>query len=190
MTHITIFGSGNMAQALRAFLARAEVETTLIARGEPFSGVATDAVLLAVPHVAHAALVADHADDLAGRIVIDISNPVSFDPLTHIRPQGGSAAVALAGSLPSSRVVKAFNTNYAGHLQAGEIDGHPLSVLVAGDDEQARAFVLDIVRRAAAEGYDVGPLERAAELEGLCFVQMVLSFSGQVPSDRGFVVMR
>jgi predicted dinucleotide-binding enzyme len=187
MPSILILGDGTMGHAISDFLERASAHVTVVGRGEPWDAAPFDAVLLALPFTAHDHIVRDHAEDLAGKIVIDISNPVTFAPLSRVRISGGSAAAALARAMPASRIVKAFNTNYAGHLAAGSVGGQTLTVLVASDDRGAAMFVTDLARSAGARALDVGPLDRAEELEGLCYLQMSITFADPGSSSGGFV---
>lgn len=189
MTSILILGTGNMANAISMFLARASVDAKAVGRGEEWDATGFDAVLLAVPYTAHDHIVRDHSATLAGKIIVDISNPVTLDPLTRVRDSHGSAAAALAAALPSSRIVKAFNTNYAGHLRTGSVDGNQLTVLAASDHRDAAAFVLDLAAHAGAKTFDVGPLDRAEALEGLCYLQMSITFSEPNGSEGGFVFL-
>jgi 8-hydroxy-5-deazaflavin:NADPH oxidoreductase len=115
---------------------------------------------------------------LAGKIVVDITNPVdvsTFDGL--VTPPGSSAAEEIAKAAPGARVVKAFNTTFAGTLVAGRVAGQPLDVLVASDDATAKRAVLDLVEAGGLRGVDAGPLRRARELEALGFLHMTLQDS-------------
>ena len=84
-------------------------------------------------------------------MVVDITNPVDwarFDRL--VTPPDSSAAQEIAKQLPPGvPVVKAFNTTFAGTLVAGKVADHDLDVLVAGDDEEAKATVARLVESAA-----------------------------------------
>ena len=84
--------------------------------------------------------------------------------------------------LPKSKVVKAFNTNFAGTLVAGAVDGHALDVFVAANDEEAKATVLAFVGDGKLRGIDAGKLERARQLEGLALLGITL----QMPLGLGF----
>jgi hypothetical protein len=64
-------------------------------------------------------------------------------------------------------VVKAFNTTFAGTLVAGEVSGQPLDVLIAGDDNNAKQKVSQLVSDGGLRPVDVGPLHRAQQLEQL-----------------------
>jgi 8-hydroxy-5-deazaflavin:NADPH oxidoreductase len=54
------------------------------------------------------------------------------------------------------------------------VAGQPLDVLIAGDDKEAKEMVAKLVRDADLRAIDVGPLERARELEGLGFLGITL----------------
>ena len=72
-------------------------------------------VVLATPYDGALEFTAGHTDDLAGKVVVDITNPVdwaTFDRL--VTPADSSAAEELANQLPDARVVKAFNTTFRG----------------------------------------------------------------------------
>jgi predicted dinucleotide-binding enzyme len=71
------------------------------------------------------------------------------------------------------QVVKAFNTTFAGPLVAGAVAGQPLDVLIAGDDEQAKGLVAQLVRDGGLRPIDAGVLARARELEALGYLHMV-----------------
>jgi 8-hydroxy-5-deazaflavin:NADPH oxidoreductase len=108
---------------------------------------------------------------LDGKIVIDITNPVdveSFDGL--VTPADSSAAEELAKQAPAgAKLVKAFNTTFAGTLVDGQVAGEPLAVVIASDDEEAKGTVADLVRGSGLNPVDAAPLRRARELERLGF---------------------
>ncbi|WP_228313097.1 NADPH-dependent F420 reductase [Streptomyces fungicidicus] len=113
------------------------------------------------------------AGALAGKVVVDISNPVDFSTFDSLVVEPGtSAAEQIAAAAPGARVVKAFKTTFAGPLVAGEVAGRPLDVFVAGDDDDAKRSVSELVSSAGLRPLDVGPLRRARELEGFQFLHM------------------
>jgi 8-hydroxy-5-deazaflavin:NADPH oxidoreductase len=78
---------------------------------------------------------------------LDISNPVDFATFNSLATAPGtSAAEEMARANPDARVVKAFNTTFARTLIADEMARQPLDVFIAGDDEQAKAQVAELVR--------------------------------------------
>jgi 8-hydroxy-5-deazaflavin:NADPH oxidoreductase len=83
---------------------------------------------------------------------------------------GTSAAEKLTESAPSgTSIVKAFNNTFSGTHVEGQLAGQPLDVFLAGDDDRAKETVAQLVRDGGLRAIDVGPLERARNLEGLGF---------------------
>ena len=105
-------------------------------------------------------------------MLIDITNPVNETIDGLVTPPDGSAAQELAASAPGARVVKAFNTTFAGTLIDGQVAGQPLDVFLAGDDEEAKASVSKLVEDGGLRPIDAGPLSRARELEAAGLVHM------------------
>ena len=94
---------------------------------------------MAVPYPALASLAKQYQAELAGKIVVDITNPLNFETWDElVVPADSSAAQQLQKLLPESKVLKAFNNNFAATLQSGKIGELPTTVLVAGDDEDAK----------------------------------------------------
>ena len=110
-----------------------------------------------------------HGPQLDGKVVVDITNPVdwsTFDGL--VTPADSSAAEEIAKRLPDgARVVKAFNTTFAATLISGEVNGPPLDVLIASDDDDAKALMTQLLEPAGLHVVDAGPLRRARQLESL-----------------------
>lgn len=133
-----------------------------------------DVVVLAVPYPVGIEVAADYGTALTGSVVVDICNPVdftTFDTLTV--PPGISAAEQIAAeAAPGAPVVKAFNTTFAGTLVAGEVAGHALDVLIAGDAADAKMTVAELAASGGLRPLDVGPLRRARELEAMQFLHM------------------
>jgi len=143
----------------------------------PEEGIQDDVVILAVWYPVNLEIAQRHQAELAGKTVVDIANPLngSFDGLAT--EPGSSSAEELAVALPESRVVKAFNTTFAGTLVQGEVAGQPLDVFIAGDDVAAKNVVAELVRSGGLTAVDVGPLQRARQLEGLGFLGIQLQGS-------------
>lgn len=193
--NVTIVGTGNMARAVGARVlagghdltvvgkdeASAEEVTAELARaaGEgsvsaaaPGDPITDDVVVLAIYYADAREAVEQSAEQLAGKVVVDITNPVNetFDAL--VVPADGSATAELAMLAPEARFVKAFNTTFAGTLAAGEVSGHVLDVFIAGDDEQAKQAVAALVRDGGLNAIDAGGQHRARELEALGLLHM------------------
>jgi hypothetical protein len=199
---ITIVGAGNMGRGIgtRAVAGGHEVEivdrdpaeaqklaeelggsATALEPGAAFGG---EIVVLALYYPGIKDAVREYADQLAGKVVVDITNPVnaeSWDSLAT--PPGSSSAEEVEQLVPqATAVVKAFNTTFAGTLVAGEVAGQQLDVLIAGDDAEAKRKVSQLVSDAGLRPIDVGPLRRAQQLEHLGFLHISL----QEPRNLGF----
>jgi 8-hydroxy-5-deazaflavin:NADPH oxidoreductase len=191
MTSVTIFGSGNMGTAIDEVLTAGGATVDHIGSDDPPGPVNGDIVILAVYYAALQDILAKYADKLGGKTVVDITNPVNletFDSLV-VRPDSSSAA-ELAGALPSSQVLKAFNTTFAGTLSTRKVGPITTTVLVAGDDADAKSALIEAVKAGGVEAIDAGGLNRARELEAIGFLQIKLAASEQVGSTGGFGVVR
>jgi 8-hydroxy-5-deazaflavin:NADPH oxidoreductase len=197
MAEVTIIGAGNMARGIATRLLAGGAQVQILSPdardaaslagelaergGGSVSGAGVEqpptgeVVVLATPYEGALEIADARAEELAGKVVVDITNPLdwsSFDRL--VTPPDSSAAEEIAGRLPGARVVKAFNTTFAGTLVEGEVDGIPLDVLLAGDDEGAKTEVASLVEAGGMRAVDAGPLRRARQLEHLGFLHMAL----------------
>jgi predicted dinucleotide-binding enzyme len=118
-----------------------------------------------------------YGSQLDGKVVVDITNPVDVDAFEPLTLEAGSGAQETASAVPGARVVKAFNTTFAGTLVEGRVAGQPLDVLVASDDEEAKGMVSRLASDAGLRPVDAGPLRRARELEALGYLHMALQQS-------------
>jgi len=189
---ITIIGTGNMARgiATRALaggnavtlLGTAKEKAEALAQeldgdvragqvGDPLTG---DVVVLAVWYQAVSDVVARYGDQLEGKVVVDISNPVDPETYAPLTVQAGSVAQEIANAVPAAKVVKAFNTTFAGTLVDGQVAGEPLDVFVASDDEHAKRVVAELAEGGGLRAIDVGPLALAHQIEGLGYVNMAI----------------
>jgi predicted dinucleotide-binding enzyme len=85
-----------------------------------------------------------------------------------------SSAEDVAKVAPSdAKIVKAFNTTYAGTLVKGQVAGQPLDVWIAGDDADAKTKVAKLVTDAGMRPIDAGPLSRARQIEGMQLLHIV-----------------
>ena len=92
---------------------------------------------------------------------------------------GGQVSTGVAGG---AKVVKAFNTTFAGTLTGGQVAGQQLDVLIAGDDELAVKAVSDFAAAGGLNPIVVGPLRRAQQLVQAQFLHMLLSANEQLPA--------
>ena len=190
MAHVSIIGTGNMGQAIAGVVSRSGNTVELLGQSDADEPVTGEVVVLAVPHGAVADIVARRGEQLAGKVVVDITNPVNvetFDSL--VVPADGSAAAEIAAALPQSRVVKAFNTTFAATLASGTVGDQPTTVLIAGDDADAKSLLAGIVTAAGLRAIDAGSLRRARELEALGFLQITLAAGETIAWTGGFAVV-
>jgi len=200
--NITIIGTGKMARGIGTRLVAGGNSVTLLSRNPekgadlaanlqaaahqgasaqavPFgSPIQDEVVVLAVPYPAVAETIQPYTAQLTGKILVDITNPVNatFDGLAT--PPDSSAAQEIASLVPAAtRVVKAFNTTFAGPLVKGQVAGQPLDVFITGDDDAAKATVSQLVEASGLRVIDAGPLAHAHYLEGLAFLGMKLQFT-------------
>ena len=192
MTNFTIIGTGNMGSAIGGVLAAGGSDVTHVAREElgtaPLTG---DAVILAVPYSAVDDIIAAYGHQLAGKIVVDITNPLDFATFDSlVVPAGSSAAAELQAKLPGSKVLKAFNTNFAATLASTLIGGLPTTVLIAGDDADAKNALVAAIEAGGVSALDAGALARAHELEALGFLQLTLAASDKIAWTAGYALVR
>jgi hypothetical protein len=159
--------AGSVAAATGATVARSNVEAASVA----------SVVVLAVPFTSAADIATEIGDAVAGKVVIDVSNRMSFGADGPAMDTSISNAEELAALLPAASVVKAFNTLLASHQTDPTADGIQLDGYVAADDDAARATVLDLVESIGLRPVDVGPLARARQLEGLAFLNITLNIA-------------
>lgn len=149
-----------------------------------------DIVVLAVPYPAIAAVLEQRGAQLEGKIVVDITNPLNFETFDELTvPADSSAAAEIAAKLPNSRVLKAFNTTFAGTLAAGSVGPLTTTVLIAGDDDAAKSTLAGVVTSGGLKAIDVGGLKRAREMEALGFLQISLAANEKLPWTGGFGVV-
>ena len=194
MSSISFVGLGGMARAIAARAVEGGNAVEVIGRDQAkakdlaaaLGGGATagtfgtapagDIVILAVSHAGGVPVVAQYADALAGKVVVDISNTfVGADATVLATPEGTSGAQEIAKAVPAgTHVVKAFNTVF-GHVLAR---GGPLDVLFAGDDARAKASVSAFIESLGLRPLDAGGLEMAHWLEGAGLLMISLARHG------------
>ena len=198
---VTIIGTGNMGRGIATRLLAGDHSITLLgtetAKAEALAGelagdvragqvgdpLVGDVVVLAVWYPAAVDdILSRYGDQLDGKVVVDITNPIDVDAFEPLELEAGSAAQEIAAKAPGAKVVKAFNTTFAGTLVAGGVAGQPLDVLIASDADDAKQTVSRIVTDAGLRPIDAGPLRRARELEALGYLHMVV----QQPLGTGF----
>src|SRR6476661_9886303 len=171
MAHISIIGTGNMGQAIAGIAGKGDHTVELFNTSDTDKQVIGDIVVLAVPYPAVEGVLAQRGESFAGKVVVDITNPLNFETFDSLTvAPDGSAAAEIAAALPQSHVLKAFNTNFAATLAGGTVGDLPTTVLIAGDDADAKARLAGIVTSGGLKAIDAGQLSRARELEAIGFL--------------------
>ncbi|MEV0669228.1 NAD(P)-binding domain-containing protein [Mycobacterium sp. NPDC050441] len=193
MSSISIIGTGNMARSIGA-LAVAGGNTVEVIGRDPakaadlakalgdrattgeFGAVPTgDIVIVALLYANVVPVVAQYGDSLAGKVIVDISNPFNATADGLAIPDDTSIAQEVAKAAPASAsVVKAFNTVFGVVLS----QGRSLDVFIAGDDARAKADVAAFIESLRLRPLDVGGLNMAHWLEGTGLVVMGLARHG------------
>lgn len=192
MSRIGIVGDGNVGSALARGLTRAGHEVRVV--GNDAAAVRDTAawaslVLLAVPYSAIDSVVAAAAAALDGKTVVDVTNALGPDMALAVGFTT-SGAEDLQRKLPAARVVKAFNTVFAQHMDTGTLGGTPLTAFVAGDDASAKAAVLQLAREIGFEAVDAGPLQNARLLEPFAMLNIQLGYALKLGTGIGFKLVR
>lgn len=196
----TVIGAGNIGSAVAALAVKAGSSTQVLVRDSSKASVdgATvetlgadvtgDVVVLALPYDALAEVVAQYGEQLKGKTLVDVSNPIDFTTFDSV--VATSAAEELAAKLPAAQVVKAFNTNFAASLASGEADGRPTTVMAASDSAEGKAALRAVVEAAGLSFVDAGALKRAQRLEAIGALQIELAMSGQIGWTGGLIVTK
>lgn len=193
--NVTIIGTGNMARGIATRALAGGHTVTLIGHeaekadalaselpngaqaateGTPIAG---DIVVLAVPYPAVPAILAQYGKQLAGKVLVDITNPVDWNTMSSAVAPGTSGAEEIAKIAPAgAKVLKAFNTTFAGALIEGAVGGRPLDVFVAGDDADAKALLSQLITDGGLTAVDAGGLNRAQQLEALGLLHITMQF--------------
>lgn len=189
---IGIIGNGNVGSALQRGLERARHDVRAV--GDDQQAVRATAewaevLVLAVPFGAVAEVATTLRPLVTGKIIVDVTNALT--------PEMGlalgyttSGAEELQKQLPQARVVKAFNTQFAQHMDSGRLGEQRLSVFAAGDDAKAKRTVLDLAAAIGFDAIDAGPLANARMLEPLGFLNIQLGYVLGLGTQIGLKLVR
>jgi len=178
--HKIVYGSREPGRDdVRALVARTPNGSATTQR-EAVAG--ADVVVLAVPGAA-AEEVTRSLSYLSGEILIDPTNRVGRENgvMIHDVPGKGSNAALIQAAAPGAKVVKAFNTLNVAQMADPETAGGPITIMLAGDDADAKAFVATLVEGMGLHAVDVGPLVYANTLE-----EMLVLWANSLRTDHSF----
>lgn len=150
---------------------------------------AADVVVLATPG-AGAEAVAASLGDLAGKVLVDCTNPILPGLAGLSVGTDDSGAERIARAVPAARVVKAFNTTGSANMEDPAYPGGRLAMLLCGDDADARAVVAGLAAELGFEPVDCGPLKSARYLEPMAMAWITLAYPLKNGPDFGFAVLR
>ncbi len=162
--HEVVFGSRDPARAGK--VVRSTGAAGAMSSVEAAAG--AEVVVLAVPWQAMDETLV-RLGELAGTVVVDVSVPHGKEREALGRRSSGEV---VQKRLPRARVVKGWNHVFAQSLTAPEVDGVAPSVLLAGDDREAKRIVSALARDMGFHPVDVGSLRESYHLDRL--VSMML----------------
>ncbi len=169
--HTIVYGSREPSRAdVAELVSRTGHGASATTQREAVAG--SDIVVLAVPGTA-AEAVTRGLGDLSGKIIIDPTNVVGRSDdgwLVYGHEGEGSNAELVQAAAPNARVVKAFNTLNYRQMVDPETSGGPITIAIAGNDEQAKATVAVLIEGMGLEPMDFGPLRYARVLEEMLIV--------------------
>lgn len=193
--NIAIIGMGNIGSGMAHVLGKTEHSVVVVdrdggtasveklkaegveVRGADIATAVKGADLVILSTLYDAAVNVAEQADFTGKIVIDVSNPVTEDFSALQLGHSSSAAEEIAKLMPGATVVKAFNTIFAQHYAIGlEIGGQKLQTFIASDDEAARETVKRLAEEMGLEARDAGPLSNARYLEPLGFMNIQFGY--------------
>lgn len=191
MANVTIFGKGNMGTAIASVFERAGNTVNFSTTEEPTTSFG-DIIVLAVPYPALEGIAAANQENFAGKIVIDITNPVNFQTFDELTvPADSSAAAQLQAAMPGAKVVKGFNTTFSATLTSGKVAGsQPTTVLLASDHADAKEAIMEALKGGDVQAIDAGSLKRARELEAMGFLQISLAAQEKIAWTGGFGIFK
>ncbi|MDB5198822.1 MAG: oxidoreductase [Chitinophagaceae bacterium] len=212
---IAIIGaSGNMGSAIAKSLANAPYRILLFGKEEAklkslfkeikntnkkadaeIIGCAADAsweadiIIAAVPFTAEKDIAEKIRQVATGKIVISISNPLNETYTGLVTSSDTSSAEELQKLLPHSKVIKAFNTTFAGDFSQPVINGKTIDAFIAGNDDEALETVSDVVRSAGFNPIKAGALAVSRTLENMQSLLIQLSIKNNYNQVAGWKIL-
>ena len=189
---IGIIGNGNVGSALARGLTQARRDVKAV--GDDKAAVRNtaewaDILILAVPFGAITDVAATIAPAAGGKTIIDVTNALTPEMQLALgyTTSGGEE---LQKKLPQARVVKAFNTQFAQHMDSGRLANQRLTVFVAGDDAEAKRDAVDVATSIGFEPVDTGALANARLLEPLGYLNIQLGYVLGLGTQIGLKLVR
>jgi len=205
--NVAIIGTGNVGTALGTSLVKAG-HSVVVATDDPKTAgaaangigaslaqtpfeaaTAAEVVVIAVPWSAAEDVARGLAEATRDKVVIDASNPLRPDYSGLATTEGPSGGERIAAILPGARVVKAFNTVFAGVQGSPDSLGTTLDALFATDDDGAAAIFGSLATSIGFRPVRVGPLAAASELEAMAWLNIRLQMLNNGKWQTSFVLV-
>jgi len=204
---LAVIGSGNIGKSIGSWAAKVGYEVIFSAKNEANAAAAAlaagngatsaspakavksaDLVLYAAPYGGAQDILSELKSALKGKVLIDASNPLAADFSGLTVGFTSSAAEEIAKLVPGTKVVKAFNTVFAKvyDSQNPEISGKKISVFYAGDDENAKKTVAELISKMGFDAVNSGPLASARNIEPLAMLNIALGYGLGYGTSVGF----
>ena len=201
--HITIIGTGNVGQKLGRLIANAG-HTVIFGAQNPVGVqlpinasvlnlkeaiIAGEVVFFAIPFTAYEDLLPSLETHLSGKIVVDVSNPLNDDWSPLNLGSDNSAGEIVSKLLPSSKVVKAFNTIFADIMTDTGLNrkGNKVTAFIAGNDENAVDVIKSLASDMGTMPIVVGGIENARYLEAVAHLNIQLAVGQGGGTNAAFV---
>jgi predicted dinucleotide-binding enzyme len=184
-----LFASRNQTHAMEAaqmagYGAKIATTTTLVKECE--------VILLALPFDEIGNALEPAREHLAGKTLVDATNPISPDHRALVIGHMHSGAEEIASKFPTAKVVKAFNAVFA-EVYAGQkaqIDGRAITIFFAGDNSHAKATVREMITKLGFDAVDAGPLANSRYLEPVSLLNIHLGRVLGFGTEMGFSLLR
>ncbi|MEK9134505.1 MAG: NADPH-dependent F420 reductase [Pseudomonadota bacterium] len=145
--------------------------------------------IIAVPWAFALDLVGSLKDELGGKIVVDLTNPLAPDASHLVVGGADSAAEQIARTLAHSKVVKAFNGITADNFANPRFSGEVAQVFYCGDDGDSKAIVHTLIESCGYQGKECGALSNARYLEAIAMLWLQLAFWEDWGGSFGFKIV-
>jgi predicted dinucleotide-binding enzyme len=189
---VGIIGDGNVGSALQRGLSKAGHEARAVGN-DPAAVRETarnaEVVFLAVPFGSVDDVVREVRGEVDGKVIVDVTNALNPDYSLAVGFTS-SGAEELQKKLPGSRVVKAFNTVFAQHMDSGHVKDEQLTVLAASDDAEAKRTVIELAKSIGFDAVDAGPLQNARLIEPFALQNISLGYMLGLGTEIGFRLVR
>ena len=148
-----------------------------------------DIIVLAIPNTVEKE-VAENIRKVANqKVVVSISNPFNNMYTGLITAPGTSAAEELQKMLPHTKVIKAFNTTFAGDFYQPVVNGQQVDCFIAGNNEDALQVVYGLVKTAGFNPVIVGDLSVSRTLESMQLLLIQLSMQNNYKWIAGWKIL-